>query len=100
MMSINDVQQAEPETSPAPTRRRQSPPVSEASSADDDIDGEAEDSTQAGNQEQMVKKLVRLALASEYSRLPIRRTDISAKGAYPQSLNIFGFPWLSVKSIY
>jgi MAGE family len=28
----------------------------------------------------MVKKLVRLALASEYSRQPIRRTDISAKG--------------------
>ncbi|EFQ97948.1 hypothetical protein MGYG_00984 [Nannizzia gypsea CBS 118893] len=27
----------------------------------------------------MVKKLVRLALASEYSRQPIRRTDISAK---------------------
>jgi melanoma-associated antigen len=27
----------------------------------------------------MVKKLVRLALASEYSRLPIRRADISAK---------------------
>lgn len=27
----------------------------------------------------MVKKLVRLALASEYSRLPIRRNDISAK---------------------
>jgi len=29
---------------------------------------------------QMVKKLVRLALASEYSRQPIRRTDITAKG--------------------
>lgn len=27
----------------------------------------------------MVKKLVRLALSSEYSRLPIRRGDISAK---------------------
>lgn len=27
----------------------------------------------------MVKKMVRLALASEYSRQPIRRTDISAK---------------------
>lgn len=28
----------------------------------------------------MVKKLVRLALASEYSRNPIRRQDITAKG--------------------
>ena len=27
----------------------------------------------------MVKKMVRLALASEFSRQPIRRTDISAK---------------------
>jgi hypothetical protein len=27
----------------------------------------------------MVKKMVRLALASEYARQPIRRTDISAK---------------------
>lgn len=27
----------------------------------------------------MVKKLTRLALSSEYSRQPIRRTDISAK---------------------
>lgn len=27
----------------------------------------------------MVKKMVRLAIASEYSRLPIRRNDISAK---------------------
>ncbi len=28
----------------------------------------------------MVKKLVRLALASEYSRQPIRRADIGNKG--------------------
>ena len=27
----------------------------------------------------MVKKMVRLALSSEYARLPIRRTEISAK---------------------
>lgn len=27
----------------------------------------------------MVKKMVRLALSSEFARLPIRRTDISAK---------------------
>jgi melanoma-associated antigen len=30
----------------------------------------------------MVKKLVRLALASEYSRQPLRRSDITAKGAF------------------
>lgn len=32
--------------------------------------------------EQMVKKLIRLALASEYSRQPVRRNDISAKGSF------------------
>lgn len=32
-----------------------------------------------GSLEIMVKKLVRLALACEYSRVPIRRADISAK---------------------
>lgn len=28
----------------------------------------------------MVKKMVRLALACEYSRLPIRRADVGVKG--------------------
>lgn len=30
--------------------------------------------------DRLVKKFVRLALASEYTRQPIRRTDVSAKG--------------------
>ena len=30
-----------------------------------------------------MKKLVRLALACEYARQPIRRTDITAKGLPP-----------------
>ena len=38
-----------------------------------------------GEYEQMVKKLVRLALASEYSRQPIRRNDITAKGSFIHS---------------
>ncbi|KAL9605265.1 MAG: hypothetical protein Q9179_001513, partial [Wetmoreana sp. 5 TL-2023] len=33
----------------------------------------------------MVKKLVRLALASEYSRQPIRRADITAKVMAPHT---------------
>ena len=37
------------------------------------------------NHEQMVKKLVRMALACEYSRQPIRRADIAAKGAYTRT---------------
>lgn len=35
-----------------------------------------------GVYDQMVKKLVRLALASEYSRQPVRRNDITAKGLF------------------
>jgi len=46
----------------------------------DDAEG-AEGATQGdGNLDQMVKNLVRLALASEYSRASIRRSDISTKG--------------------
>lgn len=42
-----------------------------------------------GEYDQMVKKLVRLALASEYSRQPIRRNDITAKGSF-----FFLFFWI------
>lgn len=58
---------------PTQRRRRSSP-------EDEDVDyfqaaAEADSSTK-----QMVKNLVRLALASEYSRTPIRRTEINARG--------------------
>jgi hypothetical protein len=50
----------------------------EASPEDDAFNGDG--GTQAdSSQDQMVKKLVRLALASEYQRRPIRRADISEK---------------------
>ncbi|KAL8720612.1 MAG: hypothetical protein Q9225_002548 [Loekoesia sp. 1 TL-2023] len=79
--------QAEASPSPPPTRRRQSPAASDVSSG-----GEAYDDSTAANgetqgigssHEQMVKKLVRLALASEYSRQPIRRSDITTKVMAP-----------------
>lgn len=77
-------QQAEPSPSPPPTRRRPSPAASDASSADGAYDGGAaldgETQGAGSSHEQMVKKLVRLALASEYSRQPIRRADITTKG--------------------
>ncbi|KAJ5130742.1 uncharacterized protein N7515_006781 [Penicillium bovifimosum] len=63
------------ETPNATRRRRQSEESESPAAADSDDDGlSAPTSTDA-----MVKKLVRLAMASEYSRLPIRRADISAK---------------------
>jgi hypothetical protein len=33
-------------------------------------------------QDQVVKKMVRYALACEYQRLPIKRTGIAEKGTY------------------
>lgn len=67
---------SETESTPNARRRRRQSEESESSSApDSDDDGpSAPTSTDA-----MVKKMVRLAIASEYSRLPIRRNDISAK---------------------
>jgi hypothetical protein len=64
-----------PDDSPQPgTQRRRD----NASPEEDAFNGD--DGTQAdSSQDQMVKKLVRLALASEYQRRPIRRADISEK---------------------
>ncbi|KAL9124469.1 MAG: hypothetical protein Q9217_006196, partial [Psora testacea] len=56
--------QAEAEPSQAPTRRRQSTPESEAGSVDSGDDGEADLDTQAASQDQMVKNLIRLSLAT------------------------------------
>ncbi|KAL9003383.1 MAG: hypothetical protein Q9188_003732 [Gyalolechia gomerana] len=76
--------QTETSPSPPPTRRRPSPAASDVSSAGETYgnDTAVGGGTQSpsSTHEQMVKKLVRLALASEYSRQPIRRADITAKG--------------------
>jgi len=66
--------------SPEPARQRQrssstSASVEESSAAEDD-DGYSGAAAQTAN---LVKKLVRLALATEYSRAPLRRGEISAK---------------------
>ncbi|KAI4278146.1 MAG: hypothetical protein LQ337_001223 [Flavoplaca oasis] len=82
-------QQAEPSPSPPPTRRRGSPAASDASSVEGAYDGGAavagETQGAESSHEQMVKKLVRLALASEYSRQPIRRADITTKVMAPHA---------------
>ncbi|KAL8922816.1 MAG: hypothetical protein Q9208_004941 [Pyrenodesmia sp. 3 TL-2023] len=84
-----NIEQAEVSPSPPRTARRASPSVSEASSGNEAYEDGA--TTNGGTQgagssyEQMVKKLVRLALASEYSRQPIRRTDITAKVLAPNT---------------
>ncbi|KZF22185.1 MAGE-domain-containing protein [Xylona heveae TC161] len=65
----------------ASTRRRQRR-ASDSSAGESAGEFEEVSMTQGdggGSLEQMTKNLVRLALASEYSRQPIRRSDISAK---------------------
>ncbi|PYI27105.1 MAGE-domain-containing protein [Aspergillus indologenus CBS 114.80] len=71
--SSEEVDGSPPPTQNAPRRRRRDSSSSEGY-ADEGSDIRAPTSTDV-----MVKKLVRLALASEYSRQPLRRTDISAK---------------------
>ncbi|GLA70162.1 hypothetical protein AtubIFM55763_011369 [Aspergillus tubingensis] len=68
---------------PTPTtqRRRVAAAHSEDDGDDDDDAGseDAYDTRAPSSTDVMVKKMVRLALASEFSRLPIRRSDISVK---------------------
>ncbi|KAL1305542.1 hypothetical protein AAFC00_007152 [Neodothiora populina] len=53
--------------------------------------------------QQMVKKLVRLALACEYSRTPIRRSDVNAKVLGPQTRqfkNVFSAAQLQLRAVF
>ncbi|OJJ47584.1 hypothetical protein ASPZODRAFT_63668 [Penicilliopsis zonata CBS 506.65] len=75
--------EAGPAGSP-PQRRRMRRVEEEEEEEDDDSSGSADSDESAdirapSSTDVMIKKLVRLALASEYSRQTIRRTDISAK---------------------
>ena len=79
-------QDSSPEREANTNNRRRRPSTSSDSAASNDGENdnisEAEDDgpTQAAtHQRTLVKKLVRLALATEYSRQPLRRNDISQK---------------------
>ena len=63
---------------PEPQRRRITPPAS-PSAASSDNDNYAGPANNASHSDRAVKNLVRLALACEYQRRPLRRTDISEK---------------------
>ena len=79
MQEPSEASSDEASSEPPQQRRRTSPPSEdeEPSYADDNgtQGGEGADSSH----HQMVKKMVRLALACEYQRRPIRRVDISEK---------------------
>ncbi|KAG9609123.1 MAGE-domain-containing protein, partial [Aureobasidium melanogenum] len=69
----------DPDDSDADVRPPQRSRVPDDIDEDDYVGGEASTTHGDGNLEAMVKNMVRLALACEYSRTPIRRTDITAK---------------------
>jgi DNA-binding PadR family transcriptional regulator len=73
--ALNNVRDDTPEGSNPPPRRRQRSSSASASETSQPDEAQQEGSSH----ETYVKKLVRLSLAAEYSRNPIRRTDISAK---------------------
>lgn len=82
--SQRDPSEADSPPQPAPSRRR----LTQATQLDsDDADSDSRSHSDSGSpppltqstQNVAVKKLVRLALASEYSRQPIRRNDITQK---------------------
>ncbi|KAJ5195043.1 uncharacterized protein N7498_008481 [Penicillium cinerascens] len=66
--------QVDPDDSGAEASTRQRPRASSSPEAEISDEDHGASSTNA-----MIQKMVRLALSSEYSRLPIRRADISAK---------------------
>ncbi|KAK4988410.1 hypothetical protein LTR50_003924 [Elasticomyces elasticus] len=91
------------DSEPAPRAQRRRPSPEAEDEAYDD--GAAPDATQgdSGSLDQMVKKLVRLALACEYARIPVRRTEITAKvlGAQSRQFNaVFAEARLQLQSVF
>lgn len=79
----DDSEEEEPTQS---TQRRRRAPAEDASE-EDDVEEEAgdemeADGDEADSQDQVVKKLVRYALACEYQRMPIKRANITEKGVF------------------
>ncbi|KAB8275310.1 MAGE family-domain-containing protein [Aspergillus minisclerotigenes] len=83
---------------PTPQRRRtssQNQHQAQASASDTDDDATHHPSST----DVMVKKMVRLALASEYARQPIRRTEISAKVLGEQGVRQFKVVFESAQKV-
>jgi melanoma-associated antigen len=86
-------------------RRRQSKRRQE-SDDDDDVDQDETmdiDTAGSGDEAQMIKKLVRYALACEYARMPIRRDGIREKvlGNNPRSFKrVFDGAQLQLRQVF
>ncbi|RDW93296.1 MAGE domain-containing protein [Aspergillus mulundensis] len=75
----SDEESASPEPATQTTRQRQRRVRASPSESEDDDSGEDSNIRAPSSTDVMVKKLVRLALSSEYSRQPIRRVDVTNK---------------------
>ncbi|KAI9737476.1 MAG: hypothetical protein M1834_009631 [Cirrosporium novae-zelandiae] len=73
-----NVQSTQQQTQPRQRRRRRDSDDEDGAGAGDDMDIDGEEATQGG-WDQTVKKMVRLALACEYARMPIKRDAIGQK---------------------
>lgn len=84
MQEPQDDEDSSEDTPQTAQRRRRGAAVSDDSGDEDEEDVEVDESmNEAGESlEQLVKKLVRYALACEYSRQPIRREGIRDKGRF------------------
>lgn len=97
---------SEDESTPVSEARTQQQPrrrASPDSEAEDDADGDQGSEVNSGSVEQLAKKLVRLALACEYARVPIKRQDISSKvlGTHSRSFKpVFDEAQLQLKYIF
>ncbi|KEF58486.1 uncharacterized protein A1O9_06412 [Exophiala aquamarina CBS 119918] len=75
-----DPSESDPESDePQPHRRRRSTSESSNQSNPSSVASDHDEPTGQNQEQTLVKKLVRLALATEYSRTPLRRSDISTK---------------------
>lgn len=76
-----DPSESDPESDqPQPRRRRRRSTSESSNQSNPSSSASGHDEPTGQNQEQtLIKKLVRLALATEYSRTPLRRSDISTK---------------------
>lgn len=93
MADVAEEDDASEEMSHSTQRRRQQMPVDDESDSDDfehsvpvAREGIEIDDSETESKDQLVKKLVRYALACEYQRLPIRREGIRDKGLSLRSI--------------
>ena len=83
LQAKDEEEQSEEEPTQRTQRHRRAPAEAESEDENDveeEVDGMEVDGDQADSPDQVVKKLVRYALACEYQRVVIKRGNITEKG--------------------